>query len=93
MATTPNFGVFLDFAHPFLTEVDFRIECLQKHTHVMALSQEFAILSISFAEIYKMHYYIEVYFIKQFELGVNPDSSTKKGSGMAERTKYLVNKH
>ena len=23
MAPAPNFGVFLDFAHPFLTEVDF----------------------------------------------------------------------
>ena len=26
MAPAPNFGVFLDFAHPFLTEVDFRWE-------------------------------------------------------------------
>ena len=23
MAPTPNFGVFLDFVHPFLTKVDF----------------------------------------------------------------------
>ena len=23
MAAAPNFGVFLDFAHPFLIEVDF----------------------------------------------------------------------
>ena len=24
MVPAPNFGVFLDFVHPFLTEVDFR---------------------------------------------------------------------
>ena len=41
-----------------------------------------------------MQYNIEVDFIQQFELGVSlDDSSAKKGSGMAERTKYLVNKH
>ena len=26
MAPTPNFGVFLDFVHPFLTEVDFNMK-------------------------------------------------------------------
>ena len=25
MAPAPNFGVFIDFAHPFLTEVDFSL--------------------------------------------------------------------
>ena len=28
MAPAPNFGVFLDFGHPFLTEVDFRINLI-----------------------------------------------------------------
>ena len=25
MAPAPNFGVFLDFVHPFLNEIDFRV--------------------------------------------------------------------
>ena len=28
MAPTPNFGVFLDFEHPFLNEVDFKAKTL-----------------------------------------------------------------
>ena len=30
MSPTPNFGVFLDLAHPFLTEVDFKSETYTK---------------------------------------------------------------
>ena len=35
MAAAPNIGVSLDFAHPFLTEVDFDRVCKNLHPSVL----------------------------------------------------------
>ena len=58
MAPTPNFGVFLDFVHPFLTEVDFKMKIMKlyKFPSSMQRARKF---KIPYEPSFKDHGYLD----------------------------------